>query len=400
VSDATEREAGQLPVDYFQEPLKYFARMRAKAPVTAVRMPEGNRAWMITRYAEVRAALADPRLAKDWSGKMRPADFEPDPVTGYLSAHLLSLDPPDHTRLRRLVVKAFTARRIAALRRRIEEITASLLDAMEGQESADLIEALAYPLPITVICELLGVPAADQDKFKVWSHAIVSSVVSEEEWLGAGTEMFHYFTALLAAKRRSPSDDLTSALIEARDSGDSLDERELIALLFLLLVAGHETTTNLIATGTLALLTHPAELERLRSDWSRLPAAVEELLRYSNPLNHTTDRFTVEPVEIGGVTIPAGEWVLCVTSSANRDPSRFADPDRLDVGRDASGHLAFGHGIHYCLGAPLARLEGEVAFRALLTRFPDLALAVPESSLRWRPSSLIHGLETLPVRLR
>jgi cytochrome P450 len=389
----------ELPADYFQDPLAYFARMRAEGPVTPVRMPEGNRAWMITRYAEVRAALADPRLAKDWVSKLEPADFEPDPVTGYLGAHLLSLDPPDHTRLRRLVVKAFTARRIAGLRPRIEEITASLLDEMSGRDVVDLIEAFAFPLPITVICELLGVPAADQDKFEGWSHAIVSSVVSQEEFLAAGTAMFYYFTDLLAAKRSSPADDLVSALIAARDSGDSLDERELIALLFLLLVAGHETTTNLIATGTLALLSHPAELSRLRADWSLLPAAVEELLRYSNPLNHTTDRFTTEPVSLGGVTIPAGEWVLCVTSSANRDPSRFASPDVLDLGRDASGHLAFGHGIHYCLGAPLARLEGEVAFRALLTRFPALALAAPVESLRWRPSSLIHGLESLPVRL-
>ena len=394
----------QLPPDYFQDPQRFFARMREEGPVTPVTLPEGNRVWMVTRYADVRAALADPRLAKDWAGKLKPG-FEPDPVTGYLGMHLLSLDPPDHTRLRRLVVKAFTARRIAGLRPRIEEITASLLDAMEGRAMAgadpiDLIESFAFPLPITVICELLGVPAADRDTFQVWSHAIVSSVVSQEEFLGAGAEMFHYFTALLAAKRRSPSDDLTSALIAAREVGDSLDERELIAMLFLLLVAGHETTTNLIASGTLGLLTYPAELERLRADPSLLPAAVEELLRYSNPLNHTTDRFTVEPVTIGGVTIPAGEWVLCVISSANRDPSRFADPDRLDVGRDASGHLAFGHGIHYCLGAPLARLEGEVAFDALLSRFPAVALAVPESSLRWRPSSLIHGLETLPVRLR
>jgi cytochrome P450 len=404
VADAATPATEQLPPDYFQDPLRFFAQMREEGPVTPVTLPEGNRVWMVTRYADVRAALADPRLAKDWAGKLKPG-FEPDPVTGYLGMHLLSLDPPDHTRLRRLVVKAFTARRIAGLRPRIEEITASLLDAMEGRamagaDSADLIESFAFPLPITVICELLGVPAADRDPFQVWSHAIVSSVVSEEEFLGAGAEMFHYFTALLAAKRRSPSDDLTSALIAAREVGDSLDERELIAMLFLLLVAGHETTTNLIASGTLALLTYPAERERLRADPAQLPAAVEELLRYSNPLNHTTDRFTVEPVTIGGVTIPAGEWVLCVISSANRDPSRFADPDRLDVGRDASGHLAFGHGIHYCLGAPLARLEGEVAFDALLSRFPALALAVPESSLRWRPSSLIHGLETLPVRLR
>jgi cytochrome P450 len=212
--------------------------------------------------------------------------------------------------------------------------------------------------------------------------------------------MYHYFTGLLAAKRRSPTDDLVSALIAARDDEDSLDERELIAMLFLLLIAGHETTTNLIASGTLALLSQPAELARLRASPALLPAAVEELLRYANPLNHATERFTLEPVSIGGVTIPAREWVLCVTSSANRDPARFTDPDRLDLGRDASGQLAFGHGIHYCLGAPLARLEGEIAFGALLARFPALSLAVPASSLRWRPSSLIHGLESLPVRLR
>ena len=193
---------------------------------------------------------------------------------------------------------------------------------------------------------------------------------------------------------------MVSALIEARDSGDSLNERELIAMLFLLLVAGHETTTNLIASGTLALLTNPAEMDRLRADPALLPGAVDELLRYVNPLNHATDRFTLEPVEIGGVTIPAREWVLCVTSSANRDPDRFPDADRLDVGRDAGGHVAFGHGIHFCLGAPLARLEGEVAFGALLSRFPSLSLAADPATLRWRRSSLIRGLETLPVRLR
>jgi cytochrome P450 len=208
------------------------------------------------------------------------------------------------------------------------------------------------------------------------------------------------FTELVAAKRAQPADDMVSALVDARDSADSLDERELIAMLFLLLVAGHETTTNLIASGTLALLTNPDELQRLRTDPSLLPGAVEELLRYVNPLNHATDRFTLEPVTIGGVTIPAREWVLCVTSSANRDPDRFGDPDRLDIERDAGGHVAFGHGIHYCLGAPLARLEGEIAFGGLLARFPNLSLAADASSLRWRPSSLIHGLETLPVRLR
>lgn len=390
----------QLGADYFQDPLAYFARMRAEAPVTPVTTPGGGRTWLVTRYAEVRAALADPRLHKEWATKLQPPDSPADPVFGYLSVHLLNMDPPGHTRLRKLVTKAFTARRVAALRPRIEAITSSLLDEMGRADHVDLIESFAFPLPITVICELVGVPAADRDRFQAWSHAVVSSVVSPEEFRDAAAGMYHYFTGLIAAKRRSPADDLVSALIAARDDEDSLDERELIAMLFLLLIAGHETTTNLIASGTLALLTHPAELARLRATPSLLPGAVEELLRYSNPLNHATERFTLEPVSIGGVTIPAREWVLCVTSSANRDPARFADPDQLDLGRDASGQLAFGHGIHYCLGAPLARLEGEIAFGALLSRFPALSLAVPVDRLRWRPSSLIHGLEVLPVRLR
>jgi cytochrome P450 len=228
---------------------------------------------------------------------------------------------------------------------------------------------------------------------------VLSSRGTPEEFQLAAVSMYEYFTALAAAKRRAPGDDLLSALIAARDSGDSLSEAELVAMMFLLLVAGHETTVNLISNGTLALLQNPAEMERLRSDPSLLPHAVEELLRYANPLNHATERFTLEPVTIGGVTIPEREWVVLVTSSANRDASRFPAADSLDVGRDAAGHVAFGHGIHYCLGAPLARMEGEIAFGALLARFPALSLAAPESSLRWRPSSLIHGLEKLPVTL-
>ena len=393
-------EETQLDPSYFQDPLSVFARMREEGPVTPVRMPGGGRTWLVTRYAEVRAALADPRLYKDWANKLRGDGWVPaDQAVSYLNVHMLNLDPPDHTRLRKLVTKAFTARRVAGLRPRVEAITASLLDAMAGREEVDLIEAFAFPLPVTVICELIGIPASDRDKFQAWSHAILSSVVTPEEWHGAAQAMYEYFTAMAAAKRRSPADDLLSALITARDDEDSLDERELIAMLFLLLVAGHETTVNLIASGTLALLTNPPELARLRADPALLPGAVDELLRYVNPLNHATDRFTLEPVEIGGVTIPAREWVLCVTSSANHDPSRFDSPGVLDVGRDAAGHLAFGHGIHYCLGAPLARLEGEVAFGALLSRFPGLSLAVPPDKLRWRASSLIHGLESLPVRL-
>jgi cytochrome P450 len=211
--------------------------------------------------------------------------------------------------------------------------------------------------------------------------------------------MIRYFTALLAAKRREPADDLLSALITARDEGDRLSENELVSMAFLLLVAGHETTVNLIGSGMLALLLNPGQLARLRDDPSLLSEAVEELLRYVNPVNNATLRFACEPVEIGGARIGRGEVVLVSLSGANRDPSRYAAPDRLDFGRDASGHLAFGHGIHYCLGAPLARLEAEIAFRGLLARFGSMQLAVPAETLRWRPSTLIHGLETLPVRL-
>jgi len=399
---ARAQRTEQLPDDYFQDPLKYYRRLRESRPVAPVTGPGGgSRMWLVTRYEDVRSALADPRLAKD-PRKLFP-EWEPPPMQAMLSLHMLNLDPPDHTRLRRLVQKAFTPRRVADLRPRVEAITAGLLDDMaaagSGGAVVDLLDAFAFPLPITVICELLGVPAADRDEFRHWTSVILSVNHDQDANQRAAGAMFGYFTRLLEEKRRTPADDLLSALILARDSGDALSERELYSMLFLLLVAGFETTVNLIASGTLALLTFPAEMERLRAEPSLLPTAVEELLRYANPLNHATERFTVEDVQIGDVVIPAGDWVTVVTSSANRDPARFPDPDRLELDRDASGHVAFGHGIHHCLGAPLARLEGEVAFGALLSRFPELSLAVPGSSLRWRPSGLIHGLESLPVRL-
>jgi cytochrome P450 len=417
VAETEAPTAKRLGADFYQDPLAHFALMRNEGPVTPAFLPNGDRVWLVTRYADVRAALAHPRLHKDWAGKLSPPDWVPDEVTGYLSVHLLNADPPDHTRLRKLVSKAFTARRVAGLRPRVAAITESLLDATAarvagGEDAIDLIEAFAFPLPVTVICELLGIPARDREQFRAWSNAVVASEGEPGSFHAAGVAMYHYFTSLIAAKRaalaqdKEPADDLVSALISARgasemgDSGDSFNERELVAMLFLLLIAGHETTTNLIASGTLALLANPGELARLRADPALLPGAVDELLRFVNPLTHATERFTLEPVEIGGVTIPAREWVLCATASANRDPGRFPDADRLDVGRDAGGHVAFGHGIHYCLGAPLARLEGEVAFGALLSRFPGLSLAGDPSTLRWRPSSLIHGLETLPVRFR
>ena len=275
-----------------------------------------------------------------------------------LDTHMLSTDPPDHDRLRRLVSKAFTARRIERLRPRVTEITASLLDAMPDRGEVDLLQVFAFPLPITVICELLGVPSRDRDEFRAWTQAILSHGGTPEGPGAAATAMASYFTALVADKRAHPTDDLLSALIAARDSGDRLTESELLGMLFLLLVAGHETTVNLIGSGTLALLVSPSEMARLRADRSLLPGAVEELLRYTSPVNHATFRFTADPVTIGGTLIPAREPVLIAIASANRDPDRYPAPDQVDLGRDVGGNLAFGHGIHYCLGAPLARMEG------------------------------------------
>ena len=384
-----------LGSDYFQDPYSVHARLRAQRPVSRVTMPGGMSAWLVTGYAEARAALADPRLRKTMPGWHR----EPDSIFAALDLHMLNSDPPDHERLRRLVNKAFTARRVERLRPRIIAITTGLLDDMSAREQVDLLASFAFPLPITVICELLGVPVADRDDFRAWSATIVSDTATPETFQTHATAMIRYFMALLAAKRREPADDLLSALIAARDDGDRLSENELVSMAFLLLVAGHETTVNLIGNGVLALLLNPAELARLRAEPSLTGGAVEELLRHVNPVNNATARFAAEPVQIGGVLIGRGDLVLVTLSSANRDPSRFGDPDRLDLGRDSSGHLAFGHGIHYCLGAPLARLEAEIAFSHLLARFGSMRLAVPAESLCWRPSTLIHGLESLPVRL-
>jgi cytochrome P450 len=400
VTDAVEL----VPLDedsYYQDPMGFFARLRESRPVTPVRMPDYGRTWIITRYADARAALTDPRLAnkvRHWPGGGRSF---PNEAAGVHA--LLNTDPPEHTRLRPLVQKAFTPRRAGQLRPRTKEIATGLLDEMVARgDVVDLLDGYARPLPITVICELLGIPVADRG----WIWATVTDYgKGGEELQRVPRELAAYFTGLIAAKRAEPGNDLLSALVLAHDNADedgaeaALTTVELLSAAYHLVMAGFDTTVNLIASGTLALLTHPGEKTRLRQDPSLLPAAVEELLRFTNPVNHANDRFTIEDVPVGDVVIPAGEWVLPATSSANRDPARFPDPDRLDLDRDTSGHLAFGHGVHYCLGAPLARMEAEVALGALLARFPRISPAVPPAELRWRPVSLMNGLESLPVRL-
>jgi cytochrome P450 len=394
-----------LDEEFVQDPHAFTELLREQTPVRRVQMQRGLHVWLVTRYADAKALMADPRLSKDnrraqelFEQQLTATGGQRSEFAQSLSAHMLNSDPPDHTRLRKLVNKAFTAGTVSRLRPRIEQITAQLLDDIADAGTVDLLDSFAFPLPITVICELLGVPGTEQDSFREWSNTIVSAA-PPERIQEVSTAMAAYLAALVAAKREEPTEDLLSDLVHASDEGDRLSETELISMAFLLLVAGHETTVNLIGNGVLALLRHPDQLAALRADPALLPGAVEELLRYEGPVNIATLRFTTEPVRVGDVEIPAGAFVMVSLLSANRDGERFADADRLDINRPAGGHLAFGHGIHYCVGAPLARLEGEIALGALLRRFPGLSLAAAPAALRWRDSTLMRGLDSLPVRL-
>ncbi|MGW5050134.1 cytochrome P450 family protein [Actinokineospora sp. NPDC004072] len=392
--------------EFVQDPHGLYAQLREAAPVRRAQLPGEMQGWLVTRYADVRAALADPTLSKDYRGmvelvKRHYGDVPMDGFGAELASHMLNTDPPDHTRLRKLVNRAFTTRRVEGLRERVHEITTSLLDAMaEGPDEVDLLTAFAFPLPMTVICEVLGVPDDDRDDFRRWTGVLLSSA-GPEEMQAASASMLEYLLKLIAAKRANPGEDLLTALCEASEDNDRLSETELVSMAFLLLVAGHETTVNLIGNGMLALLRTPDQRAALTADPTLLPGAVEELLRHDGPINIATLRYTTAPLTLSGVTIPEGEFVLLSLTSANRDPARFPNPDTIDVHRAPGAHLAFGHGIHYCVGAPLARMEAEIALGELLRRFPTLTLATtPTTTLRYRSSAIIRGLESLPVRVR
>ncbi|MGW1073401.1 cytochrome P450 family protein [Streptomyces sp. NPDC002537] len=383
--------------EFARDPYRIYAELRAAGPVHRVRMPEGAEAWLVVGHDEVRATLNDPRLSKSWHS----ADVGLGLTSVASGPHMLITDPPQHTRLRKLVTRAFTPRRVEGLAPRVQAMTDELIDAMAAapDRRADLVDALSFPLPMGVICELLGVPSLDRQAFRAWSNtAIGSAPVAEKEV--AAREGRAYLVELIAAKRHQPGDDLLSDLIRTTDEeGDRLTADELLGMAWLLLVAGHETTVNLISNGVLALLRHPEQLADLRADFGLMENAVEEMLRYDGPVETPTYRFTTEPLEIGGVSVPGGgSLVLPVLADADRDPARFPEPDRFDIRRDARGHVAFGHGIHYCLGAPLARLEARIAIRSLLERFPDLALDVHPAALAWRQGMLIRGPERVPVR--
>jgi len=390
------------------DPYPLYHALRKASPVLRAPLPAeaGGELWILTRYADIEGVLHDARFSVE---RERAALVRANPtlipraLLGESGAFrsMLIMDPPDHTRVRGLVSRAFTPRRAAALAPRIEALVDELLDGVSGSEEWDVMGALAAPLPAIVIAELLGVPARDHRQFKEWSSQLVSGLGagSPEEararFEGALGSLLDYLGGIVAERRREPRDDLITALIQARDERDALRENELLATANLLLVAGHETTTNLIGNGLLALLRHPGELARLHAEPGLLRGAIEELLRFDSPVQATV-RIAREPAELGGQSIAEGALVFLSLGAANRDPEVFADPDRLDVGRSDVHHLSFGHGPHFCLGANLARLEAEIAFRRLLARFPRLALATDK--VEWRPNPVLRGLVALPVR--
>jgi pimeloyl-[acyl-carrier protein] synthase len=384
--------------EFHANPYPFYRALREEDPVH--QSPLGL--WVLTRYDDAVMVLRDPRFGREGMAKLMEARLGLTQDASR-SRDMLSQDPPDHTRLRGLVSRAFTPRVVEVMRPHIQEIVDALLDRVEGAHAMDVIEDLAYPLPVTVICEMLGVPAGDQDVFKHWSTDIARSLDAAVLPVGsdaiprgrdARIALAEYFRGLIATRRKNPKADLLSALIAAEEEGNKLSEGELVSTCMLLLIAGHETTVNLIGNGLLALLQHPDQMRALRNDPALIQTAVEELLRFDGPVQRT-GRMTTTDVEIGGKHVAKDSVVVSVIGAANRDPAHFSDPDRLDISRKENRHIAFGFGIHFCLGAPLARIEGQIALGALVRRLPGLKLV--SDTPEWRESSTLRGLKTLPV---
>lgn len=431
-STADDPDAPELFTwEFATDPYPAYAWLRENSPVHWTKLPSGVEAWLVTRYEDARRALADQRLSKNpdrhdvradehsmhgrsgkRSGKLAHAKGKtgiPGERTAELMTHLLNIDPPDHTRLRRLVSKAFTPRRTAEFAPRVQELTDRLIDDFAAKGEADLIHDFAFPLPIYAICDLLGVPREDQDDFRDWAgmmlrHSKPGHAGGPRGGVGRSVKkMRGYLADLIHRKRAHPGDDLISGLIRAGDHGEHLTENEAAAMAFIILFAGFETTVNLIGNGMFALLRHPEQRALLQrsleaGETGLLATGVEELLRYDGPVELATWRFATEPLTLGGQRIATGDPVLVVLAAADRDPERFMDPDTLDLSRRDNQHLGYGHGIHYCLGAPLARVEGQTALATLLTRLPDVRLAGESSDLRWRGGLIMRGLRTLPVQ--
>jgi cytochrome P450 PksS len=395
-----------LGSEFRADPYPTYARMRREAPVCQLKMPGfAGTGWLVTRYDDVVAALKDPRLSSDMvaaragNGRARwvPRSFR------ILAKTMVTTDDPDHARLRTLVHKGFTPSMIERMAGRVQEISDELLAKLEGRETVDLLSEFALALPMIVISEMLGVPAAQRAKFRRFMLHLLdgppAGIMRLITGLANNVRMIRYLDGLIDLRRAEPDDGLITALVAAEQSGDRLSQDELVGMVFLLLLAGHETTVNLLGNGVLALLDNRDQLEKLRANPGLIKPAIEELLRYTNPVQHSIMRHAKEDLEIGGVKIAKSEQVILMLAAANRDEAAFADSETLDIAREPNRHLGFGLGIHFCLGAPLARMEGSIALNALLRKFPDIMLAIPRDQVKWRRNSLLRGLASLPVRL-
>jgi cytochrome P450 len=404
VAHDTEASAiGQVPRRYpfgrvRLEPDPQYAELRRSEPVCRVQLPYGPPAWLVTDYNLTKTVLGDPRFSRAAAvGRDNPRESVAD--VSQVAESMLSMDPPEHTRIRKLVGKVFTPRRVAELRAGTTGIARGLLDNMiAAGPPADLVGRFSFPLPVIVICELLGIPEGDRHTFRDWADVIVSTTtatpVQEQD---AYLHLAGYIADLLAQRRARPGDDLLTALVQARDDDDRLSEAELLVLAITLLVAGHETTAHQITNMTYTLLTHPSQLQQLREQPQLLPAAVEEMLRFNVFASAINPRIATADVAVGDVLVRQGEPVLTSRSSANRDEGVFDHPGELDLSRDPNPHLAFGYGPHFCLGANLARMELQVALGTILSRLPGLCFAVPEESLTWHDNTIMRGLAALPI---
>ncbi|MGI2329453.1 cytochrome P450 family protein [Planococcus sp. YIM B11945] len=380
---------------FTQNPYPAYDKLRGQDPIHQVRFPDGQLGWLVTRYEDATTVLKDTRFIKDYS-KLFGGSMDQMSV---FTQNMLFSDPPDHKRLRGLAQKAFTPKMIAGMRNRIQEITDELLDALADRNEINLIDEFAFPLPIIVICEILGVPSEDRNKFRLWSNSLIEGTSGE---IGVSvyehmTQFIQYLGQWFAKVREQPGDDLISQLIIAEDEGDRLTEKELYGVVSLLIIAGHETTVNLIGNSVLALLAFPEQQQLLRDQPELVGQAIEEALRFNGPVEFSTSRWASEDLDLSGKRIRRGDLVVVALNASNHDPEKFTDPAIFDIQREKSPHLAFGMGIHFCLGAPLARLEGEIALNSILERFPEMVLSVDESELEWRSGMIVRGVKEIPL---
>ncbi|WBX82047.1 cytochrome P450 [Virgibacillus salarius] len=384
---------------FIANPYPTYNQLRKEEPITQIRLPDGQYAWFITRYEDALAALKDQRFIKDFRKLIHEDELNYYTV---LDENMLFADMPDHRRLRGLVSKAFTPQMIVGMRGRIQEITDHLLDEMANHQSVDVIDSLAFPLPIIVICEMLGIPTEDRDKFRIWSNVLIegtNGAMVQEDMEQHMDNFIHYLKERFAIVRVNPDEDLISKLVITEAEGNQLTEKELYGVVSLLIIAGHETTVNFIGNSIMNLLEHPEQLELLKKQPTLITNALEETLRFNGPVEYSTSRWAGEDILFKGQSMKKGDLVIISLNSANHDPEQFKDPEILDITREKRKHLAFGKGIHACLGAPLARLEGEIAISSFFKRYPHAALNITKQDLVWRTGMIVRGVKRLPILL-